>query len=54
MKKLMSFIGVTIFSSIGWALGERVGIFTAVMLSIVGTGLGMYAGIKAADHYDIG
>ena len=53
MRKLMSFIGVTIFSSIGWSLGEKVGMFTAIMLSIVGTGVGMYAGYKAAERYEI-
>ena len=42
MNKLVGFIGATIGSYGGWALGARYGIMTAFMLSIVGTGLGTY------------
>ncbi len=44
MNKLIGFIGATIGSYIGWALGIRFGFMTAFLLSIVGTGLGIYAG----------
>lgn len=52
MRKLMGFIGATAGGWVGWALGAPVGIMTAFMLSIVGTGLGIYAGQKIARHYE--
>lgn len=52
MKKLFVFIGTTIGSTIGWWLGDKAGMMTAFMLSIVGTGFGMYYGIRAAQKYD--
>jgi uncharacterized membrane protein YeaQ/YmgE (transglycosylase-associated protein family) len=42
VNKLVGFIGATIGSYAGWALGARVSMMTAFMLSIVGTGLGIY------------
>ena len=42
MNKLIGFVGGTIGSYAGWALGARIGIMTAFMLSIVGTGVGIY------------
>lgn len=38
-------------SAAGWWLGASVGIMTAFILSMVGLGLGMWAGIRLArDH----
>ena len=51
MLKLYSFIGATIGSYAGWALGSTVGIMTAFMVSMVGTGLGIYAGRRVARYY---
>ena len=51
MLKLYSFIGATIGSYAGWALGAPIGITTAFMVSMVGTGVGMYAGRRVAHHY---
>jgi hypothetical protein len=51
MKKLFSFIGATAGSYAGWALGERFGFTTAFMLSMVGTGLGIYFGQRFAQNY---
>ena len=51
MLKLYSFIGATVGSYAGWALGAPVGTMTAFMLSIVGTGLGIYAGRRVAHYY---
>jgi hypothetical protein len=48
MQKLMAMIGATIGSYAGWALGARAGVMTAFVLSMVGTGLGMVAGYRAA------
>jgi len=51
MGKLFSFIGATAGGYAGWALGAMVGITTAVMISMVGTGIGMYYGRKIAQNY---
>ena len=48
MKKLFVLAGTTIGSS----LGAKVGLMTAFMVSIVGTGFGMYYGAQAAKNYD--
>jgi hypothetical protein len=52
MKKMLVFIGTTVGSSIGWWLGDKFGMMTAFALSIVGTGIGMYYGIKFAREYE--
>ncbi len=52
MRKLMILIGTTLGSAIGWWLGSFVGMMTAFMVSTVGTGLGMYWGIRAAQRYE--
>lgn len=52
MRKLLVLIGTTIGSGIGWWLGDKFGLMTAFMLSIVGTGVGMYYGIKMAKEYE--
>jgi hypothetical protein len=36
-------------SILGW-VGSKFGIMTGFMLGMVGTGLGMYAGYKLAEH----
>lgn len=53
MKKLLGFLGATVGGWIGWWLGAHVGIMTAFMVSMVGTGAGIYAGARVADHYGI-
>jgi hypothetical protein len=51
MNKLLAFFGMTIGGWIGWALGEPMGMFTAFILSFVGTGVGLYIGKRIADDY---
>ena len=53
MTKLMGFIGATVGSAAGWWVGARVGVMTAFMLSTVGTGIGIYAGRRAAERYSL-
>ena len=53
MNKLMGTIGATVGSSIGWWLGAKVGMMTAFAISMVGTGIGIYAGRRAAEHYSL-
>jgi hypothetical protein len=52
MVKLAAFVGSTIGGYIGWALGDRIGLMTAFILSMLGTGLGMYYGAKIAREYE--
>ena len=47
MNRIMGFVGMTVGGWIGWALGAHVGIFTAFVASMVGTGAGLYAARKA-------
>jgi len=51
MGKLFSFIGATAGGYAGWALGATVGMTTAFIISMVGTGIGMYYGRKVAQYY---
>lgn len=51
MGKLFAFIGSTIGSYAGWALGAHFGFTTAFMVSMVGTGIGMYYGRQIAKSY---
>ena len=51
MGKLFAFIGSTAGGYIGWALGATVGMTTAFIVSMVGTGIGMYYGRKIAQTY---
>ena len=51
MGKLFSFVGATIGSYAGWFLGAKVGFTTAFMMSMVGTGIGIYYGRMIARNY---
>jgi hypothetical protein len=44
MKKVLVLTGSTLGSYLGWWAGAPIGMVTAFMLSMVGLGLGMYAG----------
>ena len=50
--KICGSIGGFLGSSIGWWLGQPGGMMTAFMVSMVGTGLGIYAGRKVAASLD--
>ncbi len=39
----MGFIGATLGSLVGWYLGALIGVSTGVVLSMVGTGAGIWA-----------
>lgn len=51
MKKVMVFIGATAGGAAGWWLGDFVGLMTAFLLSMLGTGAGMYAGARIVRDY---
>ena len=42
MKRLLDLVGLSIGGWLGWMAGAWVSIFTAFILSVVGTGLGLY------------
>ena len=42
MKGLLNMAGMSVGGWIGWAIGAPISIFTAFMVSIVGSGLGLY------------
>jgi hypothetical protein len=51
MSKLAGFIGATVFGYAGWYLGALVGQTTGFILSIVGTGIGIYVAKRWAAQY---
>ena len=51
MKGLLSFILTSIGGGIGWWLGSYVGIMTALFLSILGTGAGLYYALRIHREY---
>jgi uncharacterized membrane protein YeaQ/YmgE (transglycosylase-associated protein family) len=53
MGKLLGFVGATVGSYLGWWIGSSYGIMTAFIVSMVGTGVGIYAGRRVASHYEV-
>jgi hypothetical protein len=51
MEKLFWLIGATVGGWLGWWLGERMGIMGAVILSAVGTGVGIYLAHRIIRDY---
>lgn len=50
MSKALAFLGATVGGAVGWWIGAQVGIMTAFFVSMVGTGIGIYAGRRMADR----
>lgn len=51
MGKLLGFIGLTAGGWIGWAVGAPLSFTAAFLLSIVGSGVGLYVGRRIAQDY---
>lgn len=51
MSKLFTLLGATIGGWLSWYAGAMVSITLAFLLSIIGTGVGMYIGRRLASHY---
>ena len=47
MKRLFNFVGMTIGGWLGWQVGAMVSFFTAFVVGMIGTGLGLYAAQQA-------
>jgi hypothetical protein len=50
MVKLFGFVGATVGGYAGWALGALAGPFTAFIVSMIGTGFGMYWGRRIGNN----
>jgi hypothetical protein len=50
MRKLLGWVGAAVGGSVGWWGGARVGIMTAVVVSAVASGVGLYLGWWTADR----
>ncbi|HUF12151.1 MAG TPA: hypothetical protein VMN78_03550 [Longimicrobiales bacterium] len=51
MRKVFGLIGAIAGGWLGWALGAPVSLFVAFLISIVGTGAGLYVGYRIAARY---
>jgi hypothetical protein len=51
MNKIMNLIGMTVGGGLGWVLGAGISVFTAFIVSVVGTGLGLYAAQRFTRRY---
>lgn len=51
MTKLFVLLGATIGGWIGWWVGDHVGLFTAFIVSIIGTGFGVWGARRVASNY---
>lgn len=51
MKKLLVFVGTTIGGSVGWWLGDAGGLMGSFVVSMIGFGVGMYAGARLAREW---
>lgn len=50
MKRLLDLIAMSVGGWIGWFLGAWVSIFTAFVISMIGTGLGLYAARRLSKN----
>lgn len=50
LSTLLAWVAATVLGGIGWWAGEMEGVFTAFVLSMVGTGVGLYLGRRLAAH----
>jgi hypothetical protein len=49
VRAIIGWLAAFIVGAVGWWLGARVGIGTAVVLSAIGTGIGLYLGYRWFD-----
>ena len=42
MKGLLNLVGMSVGGWVGWIIGAQVSFFTAFIVSVVGTGVGLY------------
>lgn len=52
MGKLFMLVGSTVGSYFGWWIGGHAGVMTAFIVSMIGAGIGLYAGKRLASNYE--
>ncbi|MFO1394006.1 MAG: hypothetical protein U1F09_09630 [Steroidobacteraceae bacterium] len=50
MRGILGLLGASLAGWAGWWLGAKVGFTTAILLSAVASGVGMYAGYRWFDQ----
>jgi hypothetical protein len=50
LSTLLAWVGATLVGALGWWAGARASMFTAFVLSMVGTGVGLYLGRRMAEY----
>ena len=50
MSRLLNLIGLTLGGWLGWELGMFISLFTAFIIGMVGTGLGLYAAQRVSKR----
>ena len=51
MRGIFSFLGASLLGSLGWTLGRYIGFGTAIVVSCIGSGFGMYWGRRLFDEW---
>ena len=51
MRGIFATVGTFLVGSLAWAIGQRVGLGTAVVLSAIGSGVGLYWGRRLFDEW---
>ena len=51
MTRAIVGISTFILSSVGWWVGSTIGLFSAFVLAMVGTGFGIYIGKQLAERW---
>jgi len=51
MSRMIDLLGMTVGGWVGWAIGDTISLFVAIILSIVGTGVGLYLGRRWLGDY---
>jgi hypothetical protein len=50
MKGILNLFGMSAGGWLGWVLGAQISFFTAFIVSIIGTGAGLYFTQRAVKH----
>jgi hypothetical protein len=50
MQKLVVMLGMTVGGYVGWAIGAPAGVFAAFVVSVIGSGAGVYAARLLLDR----
>jgi positive regulator of sigma E activity len=50
MRRLLDLVGMTAGGWLGWMVGAWISLFTAFVVSVVGTGVGFYLARRVTKH----